>query len=69
MSHAKTIKDTMYRNQLRTEWGELKDAAETEIKAIVECMCKKMFENMLGRLMLTKQYVAVSSTTSCNYCF
>ncbi len=44
---AKTIKDTVYRNQLRTE-EEMKDATETEIQAIVECTCKKIFVKMFS---------------------
>ncbi len=39
-------KDSVYGNQHKTE-EELKDAIETEIKAIVEYMCKKIFKNML----------------------
>ncbi len=39
MPYAKTIKDTVYRNQLRTE-GEFKNAMETEIKVIVEYVCE-----------------------------
>ncbi len=30
--------------------GVESDAAETEIKAIVECMRKKVFKNMLGQM-------------------
>ncbi len=38
--YAKTIKDTLYRNQLKLEW-DLKGATEIEIKSTVERTCKK----------------------------
>ncbi len=43
------LKDTANRNQPRTE-GELKDTTETEIKAIEECLYKKMFKILLRQM-------------------
>ncbi len=60
------LKDTVYRNQPRTE-GKLKDATETEIKAITECWYKKCSKICWGRWMSAEQYATFNSSASCNY--
>ncbi len=48
----------MYRNQPRTE-VELKGVTETEIKAIAECLYKKMFKNFLRQMDASQTICAV----------
>ncbi len=67
MPYGKTIKDTGYKNQLRTE-GEQKDTKlKQKLRPSWNACAKKYLEICRGRWMLAKQYVVVNSTTNCNY--